>query len=402
MGHNRVKQRKIILIMTAFAAVLLLTGCAAKKISVTDVAQNNFSEVGATEDGYYFMQPYVTGGQLIYYYPVGAEQSVVLCNKPNCTHSCDVSGCQHKTDSADCGFKNCDGYIRDENCPSSLNGIKCYAGKLYFMMTDDKGLGLYTIAADGSVRERVCIIDENRQQNVSDFVICKGYLYYVIDNYENSESVQSVYKINLNKPSEKELVFEKRGEYLVGRYFKGCDEGVFFSEVTQSTAEDNSVHEAYELFQINDDGACDILGRDDVSGYTVTDGCVYYHSLNDAMLYRYDLNTKETAALYKTQDNMMYYIWYDSNYIYLDNMQGAHYYWFEHIDVERIITVLDKNGTFVADIKLDDPDDVNTILYTRGCDENYFIFTNLNKSWYVYDKKNIGSQKCELIRIWGE
>ena len=83
-------------------------------------------------------------------------------------------------------------------------------------------------------------------------------------------------------------------------------------------------------------------------------------------------------------------------------MQGAHYYWFEHIDVERIITVLDKNGTFVADIKLDDPDDVNTILYTRGCDENYFIFTNLNKSWYVYDKKNIGSQKCELIRIWGE
>lgn len=392
--------KKVVLVLVA---VLVLTGCASKENSVTDVGQNNFPTMGATQEGYYFIVLDNTKGEhFIYYYPMGAEHAVVLCNKPNCTHSCDVVGCRHRSDSTDCGYKNCDGHISDDSCPVWETGIVSCAGKLYLMMTDGQGVGLYTISKDGSVRERVCTLDENRQANARHFVVSKGYVYYEIDTYGSSESVLMLYRINLNKPSEKELLFEKREEYVTGRDLKCCEEGVFFSTTTTVTKEDNSVDVKYELFQINEDGAENILGRDDVDAYNVTDGYVYYHSLDDGMLYKYNLNTKENVTLYKTQDDMMYTIWYDSKYVYLDNVAGVHYYWFDGIDIERVITVLDRDGVFVGDIRLEDPDDINTILYTKGCDENYFVFSNEKKSWYVYDKKNIGSQNNELIRIWGE
>lgn len=399
MGVDYRRKRSICL---SFAAVLLIlvtiTGCATKKVSTTKVSDADFDEMAGTEEGYYFLHsPY--GETMIYYFPAGGKEALPLCSKANCTHSCDIPGCQHTDDSLTCGYRNCDAHLTRGNFISQNAGIIYYDGKLYVLMRDSEGIGLYSISTDGTKREKVCTVDENANQNITQFILYKGYLYYEVSDYAKGEYDVKIHKINLNKTAEKELVFEQKGNMVGVNWLRAYENGVFFVLANEKNDDDTLQNVVYELYRITENGAEKIIEREDVSVYTVIDECIYYHSLHDSMLYCYNMNTRLTDALYGTEKDMLYMMWTDSEYIYLDNGMGAQYYMFEDIDIQRVITVLKKDGSFVRDIYLTDMDDVIAPLYVRGSDDKYFILTNLS-SWYVYDKSQLETGGNDIIKIW--
>lgn len=387
---------KTIFFSAMAVGILMLSGCSSKKISTTAVTDASYRVMTKTEDGYYFLD-YIQEGKgrlMINYLPTDGDKAVPLCNKANCKHRCDVEGCVH--DGRDtCELKDCDAHITDYN--SYDTGILSYDGKLYFIMLTKDGQGLYTVSADGAKRELVGIVDENRQADIDKFTLYKGYMYYSIRDYKNKTESLYIYKVNLNDMTDKTQVFQADNAHVGVNDMRGYEEGLFFNIAylrTGEYVEDIDASVAYELYQITDGGAEKVIDRDDIMGFVVNDGWLYYYAVGDSSLYRYDLKTDVTEKLYKAEDNTIYSLWSDSNYIYLDNEPYVRYCTIlRYGEYPLALTVLEKDGTFVKNIEF------NTSRgHFVGGDDKY-MFYNYFDTTRVYDKSSMDSGVTELRNV---
>lgn len=377
--------------MSAVFMSMTITGCREEKISAIAVSDACFNTVAKTDAGYYFLDYMKEGGRLrINYLSSDGTQAVALCSKSGCTHKCEVMGCTHDGQS-DCGVKNCNAHITDYNCYDT--GITAYDGSLYFIMSTSDGVGLYTLSGDGAKRKLVGIIDKNSGLDIAKCTLNKGYMYYEVRENKNGVTDDKLFMVNLNNMEEKKLIFEKMGENVRGiNFLRGYDEGVYFTFVC--TREDWSIDNEeikidYELYKVTQNSSEKVLDRKDTMEFSLIDGWLYYYSLDDAALYRMDIDTGVTQMVYRTEKNMLYTIWSDSTYIYLDNEPTVRYRNYNE-KYNWTVSVLKKDGIFVRDIYM-------PVQYGRivGSDDRYFIINNRYTQTYLYDKNLVENHSGE-------
>ncbi len=382
---------------------IFLTGCSQNKEVNLGVDNTSLVDVAAGEDGYYIIENVgvYPGHAYIYYIQENTLKPIVLCNKSDCEHSCSEVRCSHKAKNENCGLKDCDGFVRGYCSPC----IKYYDNKIYVLLSDSEGVHLYAINQDGTERKKVCTLEENGNAEIGGFLFNKGMIYYDVKEYNKTDGSDTIkiYKKDISSNSERELVFEQTCSYIVINYMQGYEDGVYFVYGHMTDEESNKAYEenamAMELYKITEQGTVRVVDSTDVNAYNVDDSMLYYH-LSNGEVHCYNMTDGVDEVIYMAEKDMLYSMWMDDEYIYLDNDLGCNVYWFMDERIDRYITVIKKDGTFVRNINIDSDKYSKGILYSRGCDDKYMFFTNFT-SWFIYDKSQLETGGNELKKIFG-
>jgi hypothetical protein len=149
-------------------ALLSLGGCRKTGYSAAEEkADNRFNDLSASVAETDEMIFYSAEANYLYYYDKTADQSGVLCGKPECSH-----------DSEECNAE-CNGYILKGvgNACVSVSG-----GRIWFVMQEqasDSEFALYSENLDGSGREKVRAIPLPENTAPQSFYVYRGTLYTV-------------------------------------------------------------------------------------------------------------------------------------------------------------------------------------------------------------------------------
>lgn len=160
MSRQSIKKRMGLAVITLMT-MIIVSGCGTGKMGdsvltgktlsqTEDTPWNNgYTNVMETEDGYYYNigcmgEKFITLGAVqqmnLRYYDKTSGTSIMLCNKPECTHTSE---------------EGCIAVYKD----MKLIGTKMYDGEIYVYGTEEENniisLNLYRIAADGSAMDKV-------------------------------------------------------------------------------------------------------------------------------------------------------------------------------------------------------------------------------------------------------
>ncbi|MCR5668391.1 MAG: DUF5050 domain-containing protein [Lachnospiraceae bacterium] len=271
------------------------------------------AEVTKGEEGYYFWDEISQDGLgMLMYYDTKTEQSVPLCNKPNCTH-----------DNVECNAnfnRACEG---GEYFDRTF--IQYYDGSVYIMGYDTQyNVNLYKVAADGSSYEKCMKLYKAEIASEKDdetggitenwlppkVVIHRGYVYYLI----RQESTPTIRRIRLGG-DETETVYVASGDYPSIDWLKFYGDHLFFC----MTNYENEEYESYDsgIVQVDlNTGESSLIKKGNVDDFVVYNQKLFY-STEDGVNCM-DFETQEDKNI--VTNNMMYSrVAVDDNYIYVYN-----------------------------------------------------------------------------------
>ena len=334
------------------------------------------SNVCSVDDGAYIAQGLDTG-DFLYYYDYDAKKYTKVCNKPECSHSDET--CNAFLPGAMVG----DGELYD----TSL--IQKYDDAIYIGGLDDKKACIYKVTCDGSERGKVIDLFDAEistskdggatfaEYNSFKFCIHRGYVYYSIDNGQNSSLFRK--KLDGSSKSEETIVSidEQNDVYRLepyGRYvfFQKGKYNEDYSDITTTLYAYDT--EKNEVVDVKDDIINVYVIRDDKLYYEVVGEGIYEYSLKDGTE-SLVVSTKDACYnIYKTADK---YITMSMEGLRVYDENGNEIYHIgqdecrelKYVSDSRLITgAMNEDGrmeyTFVNNVQ-DDPDqwDCNTFVF---------------------------------------
>lgn len=290
---------------------------------------------------YYFF------GFYLHFYDYATGQDVFVCNKPNCKHD-------QETDQLI--GQECNAYADNVDLGGGM--INCYTltyhdGNLYaqqrvssFQVNDpaEDYDEIIRIVKDSSTREAVLHLDPSRR--FSDFIIHRGYLYYVAQPREGGSSL-GIFRYDLSgKDKEQKLLLDS--SVVQGPYWLiAKDDNLFFScdKYRDSSAADH--YNAIVKYNLNDQRVellVENINDAMIKNFTFIDDdrLLYY---KDFKTYLYNFKTREDSVV----SDCGGYIAVGENYIYLFNGQNR---LMRHDDF-TLLEVYDKDLKLIDRTKID-------------------------------------------------
>ena len=387
------KKRYIIITAIISVVILLFTGCSSSQIN-TNINQNseqyianedhqNFldshSSFVKTDNGYYF----ITDLKL-YFYDTETNQAYPLCNKANCKHN----------------DSNCSAYLSPFKYRPMM-GMSYYDNSLYILGYEAEGSVrhnyMYQINLDNFRHKKVAYLFDSSNQIAIDYLIHRGYIYFVYGQPSMKPSSTWLYRTKLGntKVDDPEAIYE----------FSGIGSNIF----GLSAYGNNLLFETSSY--VDEDG----------NGYTTNSNILNIHSLetkkmgnapfasyiNDGYVYFENDETSVNCININTNEEKFFcnidgpcYISADSNYIYFDNRQKMY---IDESFNDRKIFVYDKNGNYVTEITPKNPKDDcyfggdDIIIFKEVAVTGEAIEAEGAKNYYILDKSQLTSQDRQFI-----
>lgn len=226
------------------------------------------------------------GKEKLMFFDKAFQTSVVLCNRPNCTHSDDTCNAAFGAYSASGTF-----FYRD---------MIFYYDESVFLVGDDEEsfVNLYRVAADGSSWEKYMTLFKAEKTVTTDdtgtstfwrlpnICIHKDYVYYI----DNSESVQKLRRIPMGG-KETEVVYEPQGEKTLVYRMRAHGDFLFFQ--SGKYVGETLVAGIYAYNTKTDEVS--LVKKDALRDYSVVEDSLYYE-MNEK-IYKYNLKTGEDVEL---------------------------------------------------------------------------------------------------------
>lgn len=337
------------------------------------------------ESGYY-----VNVSKYVYFVDSATMEATPLCAKPNCLHN----------------DETCNSYI------GTTQGLTYNNGKIYTVVEAGpeyhlEGSCFNYISADGSEHETFAHVKEN----VQDWIIHRGYVYYSIKKgvfeeaitLENFGDVQAaVLRFPLNSPDKQELVYSS-AEGLKDAYLyklKAFGDYMYFMEQGK-----DSDDYRFDWKRVN---LTDLTVSDIVTSQGITLGIPYLlgnkllmrgEKLGDGsyQFYLCEVSGENAEKFFVSTNHQM--VSTDGTYIYFDDLLNL-------FDSE-VITENSKRKVTVYDSSFQKVDEfyiINKYLVEdcfASVDDRFFMFGRKlddDSHWiYYYDKSEFGSLNgCEL------
>lgn len=245
------------------------------------------------ENGYYVWGKASerSGRGMLMYFDKASKSYIPLCNKPNCAHN--SKGCN-----ADFNSNG------EEEVKYIRSYIQYYDGCVYVAGHDEEGyVYLYKVAPDGSTCEKYMTLykadlsSTAEGENVKEFSepeICihRGYIYFMV----GKESNLKLRRMELGG-EDVEIVFENAGSRPSLYRMKAYGDYLFFQ--SGNFTDDDCIDIKAGIFALNVNTAkTQLVKKDAVSDYTVSDGDLYYTTA--VGINRYSLKKQEDAAVVET------------------------------------------------------------------------------------------------------
>lgn len=274
------------------------------------------SNVCSTENGAYIAQNTLDGTYL-FYYEYDSQRYTKVCNKPECSHN-DESCNAYLSN-----FKNDDEYY-------DTSTIQKYGDAIYLSGLNEKKACIYKVNCDGSQKGKVLDlfdaevsvskdgVDTLTEYISFEFCIHRGYVYYCINNGQNS----SLYRKKLDGSSKTEetlvSIDEQNKVYRLepyGRYvfFQKGEFNEDYSDMTSSLyAYDTKEN---QTIKVKDDIITVYMIKGDTLYYEVVGEGIHEYSLRDG-----------TDRLAVSSDEAYYMIYKTSNAYIAVCYDGIHAY----------------------------------------------------------------------------
>ncbi|MCI8781062.1 MAG: DUF5050 domain-containing protein [Lachnospiraceae bacterium] len=250
-----------------------------------------WTSVARAENGYYIWGKDFGYGRLMYF-DTASQSYIPLCNKPNCAHN--SKGCN--------AFFNSNG---EEEIAYIRSYIQYYDGCVYVVGHDGEGyVYLYKVSPDGSTCEKYMTLykadlssTKAEGENVKEFsepevCIHRGYIYFLI----GEESGLKLRRIKLGG-EDVEIVFENAGSRPSLYRMQAYGDYLFFQ--SGNFIDDDYIDIEAGIFALNVNTAkVQLVKKDAVSAYAVSDGDLYYATVNG--INRYSLKEQKDAAVVDT------------------------------------------------------------------------------------------------------
>ena len=287
------------------------------------VFMSGYHQIAVCAKGYYFIY-----SDILYFRDKSSEQCVPVCAKPDCTHEND-------------DLKTCNAYFNNSTFYSN-RGVYYYDSNLYMLGNDGKGefgngegLYLYKISMDGTHREMLFNLADFAS-SLSDLKLNftvhrgKGYISYSEEtksslvSFDIDDKNLNMTEVDVLEGTAPEFYRLKGyGNYLVYQFFY---------------YEDKNLEKFCGGIKVYDGANHQILIKDAIKTYCITDSKVYYETTKGIKIY--DIKTGTTSDL-KTENNA-----------YAINCDGKYFYTYDNnSDDNFVVYVYEKSGEMIDEIK---------------------------------------------------
>lgn len=315
------------------------------------------------------------------FYDDKSEESIVLCNKPQCGHD----------------GEECMAYISGSEFKSEL-----YYYNSYIYMISSKG-NLVQISADGTQRTdlgSICVL--SGQDSVS-MCFNDGYAYVsqeITGDIEGNVTVR-LYRFNLDTGSS-DKIYEETGYGIGINSLKTYGSDTFFLK-TSVSKDDKGLYslEGKGIFRIAGEDIECLLDKN-VYSYCIDadNNKLYYSGLGDGTIYEYDLGSGKSESIYKSDNDTGYfYITFDGNYIWMDDegyKSMAMYFNKQSSSLDYTIYQLGLDGKLIAKRTIPDEEKIFSIMH--GDSRKMFMFSSVNNRIVYIDKSNIEKGDIKELR----
>ncbi|MDF2539298.1 MAG: hypothetical protein K0S76_2319 [Herbinix sp.] len=355
-----------------------------------------------TEDGYFF---YDQQSSRIMFYDKNSKTSVVFCNKPNCEHNGWSEECSAFTFEF---LNNYNGYlysISDDQKRGPLNPLekeeKLQLKKVNYYLT--------RVKEDGTEKENICkLFTQYLELNESGeyvsalldhrYTIHRGYFYQAFSSQFKDESIIYIKRWNLDSDHTEEVLLSQKIDVKDRTIFglKGYGNYIYFVELTYSTDDfEDSESKLYRL-HINTGEIEEIVVGGNLIDYYISEGYLYYVLRPGNLIYKMNMETKETKLIIDNQDET--YLPYVSNiildgdYIYYQNL---YHYLLSNEEYDKECRVYDLDGNLVDTIDMDGNCTYSDDILGVYNDKLIIAWANeenpLANYYYTLDKSQIGT-----------
>jgi hypothetical protein len=328
-------------------------------------------DVIRTAEGYYF----INNQNLLCFFDLSTQRTVPVCGRPNCLHGCDDVECD-----ANLTFIH------------QIHGLWYYNNEIYIGAYDfdQYTYYLFRITKDGSRRTRVCDLlsldPETTEKgscgnDINNLVIHRGYAYFTVNE---SETRTALFKVKLEKRAEAKRIYSVDGNYLDIGGLKGIGDNLYFCSTipfNTSVMEQKKCLLHYDIVAETVEKDMEALKSD----YFLYKDKIYFLTDTEFCMLEERSNTAKAIC----RSNGYRFFSFDGQYFYMDNVD------FFHQDKERFITVIDKNGSIIDKIIIEDG------FYCVFGDDRYLFCYWLGDSGMIlkaFDKSQVGTTS----RIWIE
>lgn len=343
----------------------------------------------SSEKGIYFLEGAGQTSRTLWYYDVLSGQAKPFCNRPECAHE-----------------QGCSSYLALEEYYDEA--LFYDNGRIYLIAFEEDGGYLVSWAEDatdyqkvGRLWEKNAVIAQHEGYMQRKSLVHEGYLYFLLsEDFSNYK----IYRYPLNGGNAEELAdFAKQEVRAIQLH---CFEEIFYLSIGSAVGT--------EVFLLDfTNKTMDLIWEDEFSGSQlyVENGLLYGYN-NAKGLYSVNMQTGEQTVLFQSpyakKSSLKFRC--DGSYFYLENStdymaQKAEMPYTADFpeNIQKRIYILEKNGTLIDEIILDDNfnglgvffGDPRYLVVVRSIDSESISMTSsiMAGTTYVtlYDKRLIGS-----------
>lgn len=371
-------KKKIVIVMCCLA--LSLTACQSVE-KISDNTKNNVSieisleekekanagfsntaPIVRSDSGYYYVK-----NMMIYYYDIAKNESVVLCNKPNCRHDTD---------------EECNGFTVSSR-------ILYQSGHLYLLSLNENNENILE-EVNQSTGERKTVISLGADA-ATQYTLCNDNIYFANDSSDNlgETSTAYVYKTSL-KDGKKETVYEYTDIDCSIGTLKSYGGKVYFLLKGTEKSEKGYMAKGKGLYCIDDaTGSVSELSDEDIQDYCIdyNENNLYLYKISDG-LYKWNLKDNSQTRIFEADEQtLLANVSFDGNYVYMSNHVWKIYakaFYKLGDTVEDKIWVFDSSGACISEIPIDSLNCSNVFF---GDKENLFIKAKIDGKNSIYKAK---------------
>ena len=306
--------------------------------------------IAQSEKGYYFCSGPTRS--FLYFYDYKTNQSIPLCNKPNCLHVTEPDGSK---------IADCNAYI------SNAQYLRYYKDALYYV-TDEKinneyYQSVYRVSTDGTRHQRLY----TSRVMINNFQIHRGSIYFSTSDAsavrgigESDITTYKLYQYELNKPRANPIIIDEgSGIYTDIGDIICYGNNIYFE--TECEQNNKTIQNIIKYNILTNDKKTII--NDCFPQFTIFNDKLIY--MQDKQVFYSDLNGDNRQ---KFSDELgMFYS--NDNYLFIDNMMYAAVY-----NLERTVIVIDKNWNPVKTISLK-----GFTAAAYGCSDEFFFIPEVGK-----------------------
>ena len=283
-------------------------------VSESDIDENqsyfrdSMHSVAKAEHGYYFMD---IKESHVCYYDDQQQESIILCNKAECTHSDD----------------ECMAYAGESQY---LTNIYYYRGYIYLLYQNKEGnIVLQSMEKDGSGRKDVAVLGPWGNDSKIMVAFCNGSAYVNINASSISEEKATISLIEASLDTGKtHTVYEYTDVNTSMKKIRAYGSQVYFILRKYEKVDGKATLKGKGIYMYDTE-----TGKSqtvlDVDAY---DFCIdpaneklYYYATSDG-LYSYDLNTSSSNKLMESSEDAAYCeVSFDGEHLFMDNSEWCGY-----------------------------------------------------------------------------